>query len=90
MEKISKEFLKSYKSKCDAVIKEIKSKINGRQGIREEKKGECATRKEVIGRFVRMMMVVFTTLSEIVKVGLFSGQVKQVTQSSVLLDLKNY
>lgn len=85
LEKIGKEFLKTYKQKTDGVIKDIKSTISQNQTNqganqstqtpqKKDKQAGANTRKELIQRLVRILMLHFSTYIEVVKLGQFGAQ----------------
>jgi hypothetical protein len=88
LEKVGKEFLKTYKTKTDAMLKEIRNNVA---------KSKQDTRKELVQRLVRIIMLNFSTYIEIVKNGQFGannaflkGIATNTSQNNqVLLDLKN-
>ena len=111
IERIAKDFIKSYKQKTEVILKDIKNSISAvspqqrgsdRSGSQQKqaskKQQNSATKRDLTQKLIRILMLLFTTFMEVVKVGQFSQQsayLKQLRTSStltnqVLLDLKNF
>ena len=77
LERVGKEFLKSYKQKTESMIKDIKSNIQSSQKDDQQKqrskKEQNATKKELTVRLIRILMLHFTTFIEVIKVGQFGN-----------------
>ena len=76
LEKIGKEFLKSYKLKTEQILKDLRSSIQSSNGKvpNAQKDAKSSTKKDLTQRLVRILMLHFTTYIEIIKVGQFGTQ----------------
>lgn len=100
LEQIGKDFLKTYKSKVEAIIKDIRNNISTStfQMDSQRKQQKSQTRKELTTRLTRILMLHFSTYIEIVSVGRFGDQnqfLKSMVSNSsqrnqVILDLRAF